>query len=187
MGKMKAAANTDTAEPALIVFGLDEAKKARASWFGPLDVELAERAAGLVRMRALRVVTDEHRQVALELPQGRIFESGKGFVPFAKMAAYERLIAFTDAFDPPVPVEAEPPYKPMPTATSVPTNWADINVGSLVLACEGEMQGWFEAIAVAMPGCDLVELRWRDWPEEPAIVRRVSDLGLICSAFTAEA
>ena len=185
MGKLKAATNTDTAEPALIVFGLDDAKKAHASWFGPLDAELAERAAGLMRMRALRVVCDEHRQVALELPQGRIFESGKGFVPFAKMAAYERLSGFGEAFDPAAP-EVEPVALP-PVATSVPKTWEEISIGSLVLACEGEMQGWFESIVVALPGDDLVELRWRDWPEEPVIARRVGDLGLIHATLIAAA
>jgi hypothetical protein len=99
------------------------------------------------------------------------------------MAAYERLSAFIEAFDPPIPIfEAEPAANPVPAATSVPETWGEIRVGSLVLACEGEMQGWFEAITVAMPGDDLVELRWRDWPEEPAIVRRVVDLGLVRSA-----
>jgi hypothetical protein len=84
MGEMKATANADTAEPALIVFGLDDAKKAHASWFGPLDAELAERAAGFMRMRALRVVTDEQRELAQQLPQGRIFESGKGSCPLLR-------------------------------------------------------------------------------------------------------
>jgi hypothetical protein len=180
MGKMKAAAKAYTAEPALIVFGLDDAKKAHASWFGPLDAELAERAAGFMRMRALQVVTAEQRELALQLPQGRIFESGKGFVPFAKMAAYERLSAFIEAFDPPFPiVEEAPTVEPVPTASSVPKTWEEISIGSLVLACEGEMQGWFESVVVALPGDDLVELRWRDWPEEPSIVRRVNDLGLV--------
>jgi hypothetical protein len=183
MGKMKAAANADSAEPALIVFGLDDAKKAHASWFGPLDAELAERAAGFMRMRALQVVTAEQRELALQLPQGRIFESGKGFVPFAKMAAYERLSAFIEAFDPPPP-ELEEAALP-PVATNVPRRWEDIGVGSLVLACEGEMQGWFEAVVVEDKGESLFVLCWRDWPEEPALVRRVDDLGLLRDASIA--
>ena len=59
---------------------------------------------------------------------------------------------------------------PLPTVTSF---------GSLVLACEGEMQAWFEAVAVAMPGDALIELQWRDWPAEPLIVRRRGDLALV--------
>jgi hypothetical protein len=181
MGKMKATANADTAEPALIVFGLDDAKKAHASWFGPMEAELAERAAGFMGMRALRVVTDEQRELALQLPQGRIFVSGKGFVPFCKIAAYERLSGFTEAFDPPPP-ELEEAALP-PVATNVPRCWEDIGISSLVLACEGEMQGWFEAVVVEDKGDDLVELRWRDWPEEPIIVRCRRDLALVSSPF----
>jgi hypothetical protein len=167
MGKMKAAADIDAAEAALVVFGLDDSKKAHAAWFSQADAELAERAAGLMGMRALRVATPEHR----------------GFVPFCKMATYERLNGFVEAFDPPAP-EVEEAALP-PVATGVPRRWEDIGVGSLVLACEGDMQGWFEAVVVEDKGEALFVLRWRDWPEEPALVRRLDDLGLLRDASIA--
>jgi hypothetical protein len=57
MEKVKAApVNEPLLVPALIVFGQDDSGKPHASWFSAVDAELAERAAGFMNMRALRVV-----------------------------------------------------------------------------------------------------------------------------------
>jgi hypothetical protein len=112
---------------ALIVFGLDEAGKPHASSFGQADAELAEKAARLMGLRILRVETHEHREIAAKLPQGRVFESGKGFVPFVKAAVYERLSALcgagvggeADQAGSPAEITASPPAgSPMPDATA---------------------------------------------------------------------
>ena len=181
MGKMKAAAEVgDAVEPALVVFGLDDSKKAHAAWFSHADADLADRAAGLMRMKALPVTTPEHRVIALELPAGRIFESGRGFVPFCKMAVFERLTAFPETYKPPMPIVEEVALlEPMPAITGVPSRWEDISAGSLVLAPEEDVSGWFESVVVELKPEALFVLRWRDWPDLPSFVRRGDNLALL--------
>ena len=128
----------------LIVFGRDEAGKAHASTFVAAEAELAARAAGLMGYRVLPITSDEHRAAASGLAVGRVFASGRGFVPFAKEAAYIALVALGGSFLPPAPVEPE--LEKALVATGKPQRWEDIVVGSLVLASAGPDEGWFEAV-----------------------------------------
>ena len=164
--------------PAIIVFGLDEGQRPHASWFAEPDAVLAEKAAGLMNMQVLRVTTPEHRSVALELATGRVFASGKGFVPFVAKGTYDRLAAFEGAFK---PVPATTPAEPMPEPTNVPATWSEIGAHSLVLAADDEVQGWYEAVVVEAKG-DLFGLRWLAWPELPPFVRRGEHLSLMSAA-----
>ena len=72
----------DASALALVVFGRDEAGKPHASAFDSSEAELAEKAAGLMGMRMLRIETDEQRDLAAKVPRGRVFASGRAFVPF---------------------------------------------------------------------------------------------------------
>jgi hypothetical protein len=169
--------NDASPTPALVIFGLDEGNKAHAAWFAAADAELAERAAGFMAMNVLRVATDEHRAAATGLPQGRVFASGKAFAPFCKRAAHDALAAFGEAFVPPMPVEPE--AAPVPAVANVPGGQNDIRVGSLVLACEGPAEGWFEAIVVEDRGEGMFVLGWRDYPDAGQVVRRAEHLAFV--------
>src|SRR3954469_1252231 len=79
--------------PALIVFGRDEAGKPHASRFSHADADLAERAAGLMGMRVLRVTGEEEIALAERLPAGRVFASGRAFVPFVAGSTFASLVA----------------------------------------------------------------------------------------------
>ena len=84
----------DKAAPAtLVVFGPDETGKPHASWFDEADAPLAEKAAGIMKMKILRLTTDEQKKLAGKLPQGRVFESGKAFVPFVNRTLYAQRAA----------------------------------------------------------------------------------------------
>jgi hypothetical protein len=84
---MSARANAETpAATALIVFGRDNGGKPHASRFDASEAELAEKAAGLMGMQVLRPETGEQRALAAKLPKGRVFASGRAFVPFVKAA-----------------------------------------------------------------------------------------------------
>lgn len=84
----KVADKTDDASPqepaALVVFGRDDGGKAHASRFGESDQGAAIKAAHLMGFQALAVEQPAVRDIADGLPEGRVFESGKGFVPFVK-------------------------------------------------------------------------------------------------------
>ena len=182
-----------SAAPALVVFGRDEAGKAHAAWFDQSEAALAEKAADLMGLRVLRVRADEHRALAAQLPHGRVFASGRAFMPFTKASLFMALQTAAQAAADAKPVklvasaddgsEAKLPItEPKPTASSpngkAPVGWADLGVGSLVLACEGPREGWWEAV-VLEEEADLFTLRWRDWPTLPRFVRRRWQLAIL--------
>lgn len=182
--------------PAIILFGRDERGQPHASRFAGDMAGEAEAAAGLMCLHHAIANTDALRDLAARLPAGRLFPSGRGFVPFVKAELYERLLAATVTADTPLPVravskaaDAPPPAgagsgsKGSPDAPGgtpkAPGDWAGIKVGSTVLACQGPMEGWWEAVVVATKADDRFVLRWRDFPDEPEISRARADLGLM--------
>jgi len=60
----------------------------------------------------------------------------------------------------------------------LPKSWAEIQVGSLVLAHEGLEEGWWEAVVTEMHG-DVLTLRWRDYPDLAAIARNRNEVALL--------
>lgn len=185
-----------SALPAMIVLGLDDGGKAHASWFGEADVGMAERAAGMMGMAALAVAdADELRDLAGRLPQGKVFESGRAFVPFVKRTLYDAISTHLPAgYQFPVKaVDERPSPKKTKKASAAsapesgpkrpephrPTDWEKIEVGSLVLATEGPYEGWFEAQVVKISPEGLCTLRWRDWLDVPVFTRKLIHIALL--------
>ncbi len=79
--------------PNFIVLGRDEGGKAHASWFDADDRPAAERAATLMGMHGLVVDDDGLAAIARRLPRGRLFASGRAFVPFVKGSTFDQLAA----------------------------------------------------------------------------------------------
>ncbi|MHC2086155.1 hypothetical protein [Methylobacterium sp. CM6244] len=182
--------------PGLILFGRDERHRPHASRFAAGDKAEAERAAGLMGMHVLEISDDTHHSLAAGLPQGRLFESGKAFVPFVKAEVFDRLVAAAGLPDIAPPVRASAKAASAPPASGggasgaegaggpggrfkAPTDWPGIERGCLVLACAGPQEGWFEAIIMYTKADDAFELQWRDWPDDPLITRHRSELGLL--------
>src|SRR5918994_7152786 len=91
---MSAPAKTEFHDDTTVVlFGRSETGKARASAFGHSEAELARKAAELMDLRLLPVRTDAERALAAKLPRGRVFASGRAFVPFVKDALLTELQA----------------------------------------------------------------------------------------------
>jgi hypothetical protein len=182
--------------PALIVLGLDDGGKAHASWFAEAETDLAEEAAGMMGMAALKTSTDELRDLAGKLPQGKVFASGKAFVPFVKATTFEKIADhLPKSYVWPVRVAKPAVEKPKPgkkaaaaadaeqvdpdEGLTIPEGFDKIVFGSLVLACENADQGWFPAHVIQVSADDLYTLRWRDFPDWPVIVRRSQHLALL--------
>lgn len=181
----------------LILFGRDDRRRAHASCFGTAEVAAAERAARLMGMHVLPISNDDHRALAKELPAGRIFEaSGKAFVPYCRTGLFDRLVAVAGVPDTAMPRAAAPKAaSALPDSVAAdgggdgpggadgpakpPFDWADIGIGSLVLATTGPMEGWFEAIVRFTKADDKFVLQWRDWPLEPEIARHRKELALL--------
>src|SRR5450830_1502889 len=151
------AGNADAA-PGIIVFGLDPTGKSKAATFPAHQVELASKAAGLMQLRLLKIDSPELAEFAAQLPVGKIYASGHGFVPQVRTAIYDRLVQFAD---------------PAP-APGLPATWEDIDVGHLVIARDDLAAGWWEAIVIAKDG-DMLTLQFRDYPKQaPAVLHRAA-------------
>lgn len=186
--------------PAVIVFGNDDCSKPHASTFNSDQRDAAVRAAGLMGFRALAVEGKALIALAARLPAGKVFSSGKGFVPFVKREVAQHLDQIaTDHPDQliavlPAKVDAasetsgvvgaiKPPSDPV---ASAPKDWTDIKVGSRVLAVDDPSDGWWEAIVhnVHESGTKgfpltMLTLKWEAFADEKAFVRRFDHVALI--------
>ena len=151
-----------TTAPAIIVFGLDPSGKAKAATFPAHQVDLATKAAGLMQLRVLKIDSPELAQFAAQLPVGKIYASGHGFVPLVRTAIYDRLLQFADPAPPP----------------GLPATWDDIDVGHLVIARDELADGWWEAIVIAKDG-DMLTVRFRDYPKQAPVVLHRATLALL--------
>ena len=155
------AANADAA-PAMIVFGLDPTGKPKAATFPVHQLELAIKAAGLMQLRVLKIDSLELARFAGQLPAGKIYASGHGFVPLVRTATYDQLLQFAD---------------PAP-APGLPATWDDIDIGHLVIARDDLAAGWWEAIVIAKDG-DMLTLQFRDYPKQAPVVLHRAALALL--------
>ena len=205
------AAKAAAASTSLVIFGRDENGKAHASRFSVEDTVQAKQAAALMGMRALRLETAEHETLAAKLPVGRLFESGRAFVPFVKRELYERLMAVagepgsangsqvgsiiqdeviepddlrrrSEALDERVHAgEADTLAEKPPVSTSASEHEQPFLVGETVLAPELEAS-WWEAIIVAVED-EMVTLKWRDFPKEPPFTRQRYQIAFIPAGY----
>jgi hypothetical protein len=148
--------------PAVVVFGLDEMAKPKAAVFGPAHAALATKAAEAMRFRILPVTGAAIADVAAQLPEGRIHGRGLSFLPYVPTELYQRLDSLAGS--------------PLP-APGLPETWDAIDVGHLVIACEGEGD-WYQAIVTEREG-DLLTLRWRDYPRQAKVVRHCTTVALL--------
>lgn len=191
------AVQPSSADAALIVLGRDASGKAHASWFGKAEAALASKAAEMMGMTALRAATDELRALAGKLPHGRVFASGRAFVPFVRASLFDELVrhapeaskaatakasAGANATDGGGAATAEKETG-APRKENRPNDWDGIDAGHLVLASDAVEDGWWEATVEKKNAMGLLTLKWHDWPELGHFVRRTEDVALLHPAF----
>jgi len=187
-------------DPSLVVFGRDDAGKPRASWFDAMSADLASKAADLMKMRVLKIETEEQKAVARQLAPGRVLESGRAFTPFARATVFSKLIEFAhgaqQADGPSAGTEVAASDgngatavpggfgtasgSAVPPPPKRPLDWDEIGIGSVVLATSGLDEGWWESVVIGVNG-EAFSLKWRDYPGEPVFVRRRSEVALLPS------
>ena len=163
--------------PILVVLGIDIDGKPHASRFAEHDAPFVQRAAELMGFHVVRVPPDnaELHGIAAGLPLGKIFATGRAFVPFVRRSAFDKLATLVEGG---VTIEARAaagvalvyPLAHMFTTEAVNTAdalWAKIEVGTVVLAAQPDIYGpgWWEGIVVSIDGDDLT-LRWMEAPAE---------------------
>lgn len=186
----------------LIVFGRDDSRKPHASVFLLPEVEAAESAARLMGMHSHRVEPGEAPEIVMRLPAGKLFDSGKAFVPFVKGDLYTRIATLAGVADEPrrASTEADDPASPENASAGSPEAlkgnaddgqgsgsgdggspdpWGKLAVGDMVLASEGPDEGYFEARIMKAKAKGIFTLKFRDYPDAPQVDRSYYQLGLI--------
>jgi hypothetical protein len=173
------------ADIALIVFGTDRAKKHHASRFGSAAAQSAQAAAKAMGMRALRVVSDEQREIARRLPKGTVSPKGRTLGPLVRPALYNKLLAVAgNEGAPPTPPNPPPadlakkPALPADAKSDPYGGWAGLIKGAVVLATDDPNVGWFEASVQHVDGGTLT-LRWQGWPDLPKFNRKLTQVALL--------
>lgn len=193
-------APTSLMTPGLVLFGRDERNRPHASQFAAADADAATRAAELMDLHAL-VITEAHQTLAAGLPQGRLFESGKAFVPFCSTRMFADLLAAAGLPDaPPVRAAAKTAEAPpalaggsssggaaggaggaaKPPGDAVPADpWAGVTLGSVVLAKGDDEDGYYAAKVIATKADQNFVLTWVDYPDLLEFTRHRHALGLL--------
>lgn len=185
--------------PAIVAAYRNGKDTPRGAWFPGDDIEAVIAGAAEMGMHAIKTDTPEIVELALKLPKGRVFESGKLFTPLVQTKVFDELmthlpehgiaakprLVMSDASgaDGDGGADAEGAGEPVPEGTR-PTDWSKITVGSLVLAEEARSEGWFEAIVLEVRPKDVFILKFRDYPDDPIITRHVSRLALMMQLDT---
>ena len=162
--------------PILLVLGFGIDGKPHAARFAEHDAPYVARAAELMGFHVVEVApdNDEMHGVAERLPRGRIFSTGRGFVPFVNRAAFDKLATLveggiTPRAPPAIDAEDEDPVHPLADMLTADASnaadalWAKVEVGTVVLVAQPDLYGpgWWEGVVVGVEGDDLT-IRWMD-------------------------
>lgn len=187
--------NSKPKTSAHVVLGLDKEQKSRAALIHPNDLEAATKAAVSMGFKIGRADSPQALQMAKQLPDAKVFVSGKGLVPLVRKDIYEWLSKGLTLID----AKAESPSKdgdkadvaPSSLAEAGPKNdatansstgtkearastkpdatpWDKLGVGSVVIAPEKKPadDGFWPAVVVAISkDGQHLTLRWRDYPK----------------------
>jgi hypothetical protein len=121
---------TNGAGPELIVLGRDEADKPQAARFPAGHHGLVAKAAKAMGLTVCTAESADVAELAKKLPTGRLYSTGRGFVPAVGRSLYGKLVEQLKLAGKPVPDEADQPNGGGSTAQQVasglPTSWEDI-------------------------------------------------------------
>lgn len=207
---MSLAVATNTVHPAIasrpvtlphpvIILGRDDRGKPHASFFPATDCRAAEQAAALMGMLTIRADRDEVRAWLPKLPKGKLFDSGKAFVPFVKQDLYREIAAHLPedqrgmaehiraAASSPKTEDADGESAGSGDRPDIlnelPDDWSTLKTGHMVLARESAEEPWYEAIIISVYGNETVRLRWRDYHEQDPFTRRIEELAMLHPAY----
>jgi hypothetical protein len=149
--------DTNGSGPELIVLGRDEAGKPQAARFPAGHHGPVAKAAKAMGLTVCTAESADVAELAKKLPPGRLYSTGRGFVPAVGRSLYGKLVEQLKLAGQPVPGEAEQPNGDQSgtaaAAPGLPTGWDDVAVGHLVIAQESLGDGWWEAIVLETATC----------------------------------
>jgi hypothetical protein len=179
-------------KPPLFVFGLDENGKPIGARFPEVRDDYVSAALDM-KCWVVYPATDEFVVHGMKLPAGRLYASGRAFIPNIRRALYDKLFATKGTYARRLATEEEnddtasgsdristsPPVRCIsPITSGLPRSWDEIGVGHMVLVHESAEDGWWEAV-VQQRELDVLTLRYRDYPKLPQIVRHVHAVAIV--------
>jgi hypothetical protein len=182
----------DKIDTMLFVFGLDEDGKPRGARFAECRDEIVNAALNMGCWVVYRA-PEEFGPHGMKLPVGRLYASGRAFIPNIRRALYDKLLAThgdsakrlqteeeraKDAASSPSESAAGQVRCVSPVTSGLPRYWDDIGVGHMVLVHQSAEDGWWEAVVIQRED-EILTLRFRDYPRLPTLVRHISAVALV--------
>ncbi|TQF27462.1 hypothetical protein UNPF46_30865 [Bradyrhizobium sp. UNPF46] len=175
---------TANAPDKLFVFGLDEDGKPRGARFPEFNEKVVS-AAAQMKLASVHPASPAVTEIGMKLPVGRLYASGKAFVPPIRRDLVGKLKAAleTAGDESHVHQPAPPPEKAKAAGTvaaaGLPRTWESIAVGQLVLVEDDDPEfGWWPCL-VTKRDDQVLTLRLRDYPDKGTYVRHIAQVGLI--------
>jgi hypothetical protein len=178
----------------LFVFGLDENGRPRGARFAEVKDEIVNAALNM-KCWVVYPAPEEFVPHGMKLPAGRLYASGRAFIPTIRRDLYDKLFATKGkdaAFLRESEKEGEKPPRiaegqAVAAATApeiacvspgLPRSWEAIGVGHMVLIHESPEDGWWEAVVIQREN-EVLTLRFRDYPRLPTVIRHISTVALV--------
>ena len=157
---------TNGTGPELIVLGADEQGKPRAARFPASQADVVAKAAKAMSLTVCKIPGGSLAELAKKWPVGRLYATGRGFVPSVGRSLYGKIVEQLQLAGQPVPVDADRGNGDE-AAPGLPRSWDDIAVGHLVIARDhSTSDGWWEAIVLARDG-DMLSMPLQISPNVP--------------------
>ena len=186
--------------PALVVFGKNGKEPARGSWFPCDDIDAAQAGAKATGLQTLKVEDAVILSLASRMPKGRVFSSGKLFIPriqgevfvqlenqFNATVTASQITLVANAADggKPADVVSDTKINASVGDGSLPGDWSKIGVGSLVLTrdLEEDDEAWYLAVVQSKTATKSYILKWRDYPDIISFKRKLSQLAILNPAI----
>ena len=170
--------------------GFDAGGKPRGAQFAECT-DVAVMAAAKMGLSLIHPASAAFSELAQKLPKGRVYASGKAFVPNIRRDLYDKLIAVTQ-----MPGDGSLVVTPGQSSTNctddggeqvacispiipgLPRSWESVGIGHMVLVHESPADGWWEAVVIDREA-EVLTLRFRDYPKLPTFVRHISTIALV--------
>jgi hypothetical protein len=185
MGKQPEKKTADTTDK-LFVFGLDEDGKPRGARFAEFNEKVVS-AAAQMKLASVHPASPAVTEIGMKLPVGRLYASGKAFIPPIRRDLLGKLSAALEAsggqcqVHHPAPAQSAEKAKAAGEiiAAGLPRTWESIAVGHLVLVEDDDPgYGWWPCL-VTERNKDVLTLRLRDYPDKGTYVRHIAQVGLL--------
>lgn len=192
MGKQQGK-NAPATPDKFFVLGFDNKGKPRGARFAEYNERVLNFVSDLM-LTSVYPASAAFAEAAMRLPPGRVYASGKAFVPPVKRDLIEKLVhILNEPGDESQSFKlAHPPgqtpgheYEPdakvrtvSPITSGLPQSWDSIQPGHVVLVHENPVDGWWE-LTVLQREDEILTLRFRDYPRQPTFQRHISQVALI--------